>query len=175
MSDSPTLTIRGQRSDDWVDLYVWWSDSNLLENSLNVPYQSEDSFRDAINTIPANKYALIAEMSALSGRKQVVGLAHLIIHRPLRRRHSGEIAMTIHPDQRSTHTGAMLLDKVLDLAENWLGLHRLEVIVYADDTPILDLYEQQGFVREATLRHYAFGNGRYNDAVLLARLFEETL
>lgn len=171
MSDSPTLTIRGQRSDDWVELFAWWAtNEQLLQHSVNLPYMTEDAFRDALNSSPENTHVLIAELSALSGRKQVVGMARLTVKPRVRLRHLGELLVIVHPDHQQTDTGLLLLEKALDLADNWLVLRRLEALVWADDSWSLALYEQVDFVREATLRHYALGNGHYTDAALLARL-----
>ena len=172
MSDSPTLTIRGLRSDDWVELFAWWATNNqLLRHSVDLPYMSEDAFRDMINNPPANEHVLIAELGALSGRKQVIGMARLKVIQRVRRRHTGELTLIIHPDHQTTAASAVLLEKTLDLADNWLGLRRLQTIVWADDNAAIEMYEQASFTQEATLRHYAFGDGQYIDALMLARLW----
>ena len=47
---------------------------------------------------------------------------------------------------------------------------RLELEVYVDNEPAIRLYERFGFVREGTMRQYAFRDGVYVDAYLMARL-----
>jgi putative acetyltransferase len=170
MNDSPTLTIRGQRSDDGSELYSLWSDEALLRNSLEIPYLAEDTFREQFNTTAPNVHVLIAEMSSLSGRKQIVGAAQLRANQRPRQRHTGELVLLIRTEQRGSEAESMLLDKTLDLAGNWLGLRRIEVIVFTDNEPAITLFEQHGFAREAVMRRYALRDGTYGDAILLAHV-----
>lgn len=59
---------------------------------------------------------------------------------------------------------------VMDLAENWLNLKRLELTVYTDNSKAIHLYEKYGFVIEGTLRQWALRDGAYIDAYTMARL-----
>jgi putative acetyltransferase len=56
------------------------------------------------------------------------------------------------------------------LADRWLNLERLELEVYTDNEPAVRLYQKFGFAIEGTLARYAFRDGRYADAYLMARL-----
>ena len=58
----------------------------------------------------------------------------------------------------------------MDLADNWLGLRRLELTVFVDNDTAIRLYERSGFVREGVLRAYAFRDGRFVDVLAMARL-----
>jgi putative acetyltransferase len=59
---------------------------------------------------------------------------------------------------------------VLDLADNWLDLTRIELSVYTDNAAGIVLYEKFGFEIEGTHRRYAFRNGEYVDAYSMARV-----
>jgi L-phenylalanine/L-methionine N-acetyltransferase len=59
---------------------------------------------------------------------------------------------------------------MIDLADNWLGLHRIELTVYVDNAPAIHLYEKFGFVIEGTARAFALRGGEYVDAHTMARL-----
>jgi putative acetyltransferase len=173
VSDSPTLTIRGQRSDDWSELYTLWSDEAILHDSLELPYMAEDSFRDHFS-MSSNEHVLIAEMSSLSGRKHIVGVAWLRANQRPRRRHVGDLSLMVRSEHRGTDAEASLLDKAVALADNWLGLWRIEAIVFADNEAAISLYESKGFEREVVMRRYAFRDGAHSDAVLLARIRGES-
>ncbi len=41
--------------------------------------------------------------------------------------------------------GAALIRVALDLADNWLNLRRLELLVYADNPAAIGLYQKYGF------------------------------
>ncbi len=58
----------------------------------------------------------------------------------------------------------------LDLAQNWLGLTRIELKVYTDNPAGIALYKKCGFEIEGTHRRYAFRDGGYVDAYSMARL-----
>lgn len=63
-----------------------------------------------------------------------------------------------------------LMVAAIDLADNWLNLLRLELTVWSDNKVAQHLYASQGFVHEGTHRAYALRNGRYQDALAMARL-----
>jgi putative acetyltransferase len=66
--------------------------------------------------------------------------------------------------------GTALLAALLDLADNWLGLRRLELQVYTDNAAAVRLYETFGFLIEGTARQLALRGGVYVDAYSMARL-----
>jgi L-phenylalanine/L-methionine N-acetyltransferase len=63
-----------------------------------------------------------------------------------------------------------LMDAMIDLADNWLNLRRIELTVYADNEPAVRLYQKFGFEVEGTLRNYAFRDGQLIDALSMARV-----
>lgn len=62
------------------------------------------------------------------------------------------------------------MEAVIDLAENWLNLKRLELTVNTDNPSAIHLYEKYGFVIEGTLRKNAFRAGTYIDGYAMARV-----
>ena len=58
----------------------------------------------------------------------------------------------------------------VDVADNWLNLLRLELTVFVDNEPAIQLYKKNGFVVEGTLSQYAFRAGQYIDVFTMARL-----
>ena len=57
----------------------------------------------------------------------------------------------------------------MDLADNWLGLTRIALSVYTDNTAGVALYKKFGFEVEGTHRRYALRNGEYVEAYSMAR------
>jgi len=78
--------------------------------------------------------------------------------------------MGVHDEWQGKGIGTALMRAGVDLADKWLNLTRLELKVYTDNEPAVRLYERFGFVHEGTLQQYAFRDGRYVDAYLMARL-----
>jgi len=87
-----------------------------------------------------------------------------------RRIHVGQPGVAVHGAYWGRGIGRALLNAIIDLAENWLGLTRLELEVYTDNVAAIRLYEKAGFVREGTKRQYALREGTLVDAHVMARL-----
>ncbi len=63
-----------------------------------------------------------------------------------------------------------MMGQIIDVADNWLNLKRLDLLVYADNVPAIQLYEKFGFEREGVLRSDSFRDGHYVDSLMMARL-----
>lgn len=66
--------------------------------------------------------------------------------------------------------GSRLLAAALDVADNWMNLHRVELTVYADNEAAQKLYRKFGFEVEGLMRDYAVRDGQFVDTVSMARL-----
>jgi putative acetyltransferase len=59
---------------------------------------------------------------------------------------------------------------LLNWADNWAQVLRVELSVFADNERAIRLYERFGFEREGLCRADAMRNGRLADTVTMARL-----
>ena len=59
---------------------------------------------------------------------------------------------------------------VLDLADNWLMLVRVELTVFADNERAIHLYEKLGFEKEGLKRMTTVRDGKYADEYMMARI-----
>ena len=102
-------------------------------------------------------------------KSKVVGLISL---QPLsdRRSHVGQLGMFVHDDYQNQGIGSQLMAAIIDLAENWLNLKRLELQVNTDNASAIHLYEKFGFEKEGILRKNAFRDGVYIDAYTMAKV-----
>ena len=102
--------------------------------------------------------------------EEVVGHLGLETFTRPRRRHVGEIGMAVRDDWQGRGVGTALIEAGLDLADNWLNLSRLDLRVYVDNAPAIALYEKFGFEVEGTHKRFAYRDGAYVDAYVMARL-----
>lgn len=164
MSKKLDIVIRALEPDDYVDLATLYSGSSVIAGSLQLPYPAQDMWRRrtelADNEIPR----LVAAVEGM-----VVGVVVLDIGEG-RRRHSGSIEMAVRDDYQGRGVGAALLAAIIDLAENWLGLNRLDLVVFTDNNPAIALYKRFQFEVEGTLRQYAYNQGKLGDVYTMARL-----
>ena len=75
-----------------------------------------------------------------------------------------------HADWGRQGIGRRLMEELLDLADNWLNLARLGMIVFTDNAHAIRLYEDLGFKVEGTMLRFGFGAGKWMDAHLMGRL-----
>lgn len=160
------LRIRHAEPDDYAAVREIFSGPRALAGTLQLPYPSLELWRQRFASPGEGIYNLVA----VAGERIVGQLGlHTFPHRP-RRRHVGKIGMAVHDDWQGKGVGAALMRAGLELADRWLNLTRLELEVYTDNEPAIRLYERFGFEREGTLRRYAFRDGVYVDAYMMARL-----
>ena len=100
----------------------------------------------------------------------IVAYALLYAESNPRRRHVGSLGVMVRPDCQGQGIGTALLKTLLDLADNWLMLERVELTVFADNHRAIHLYEKLGFEKEGLKRMTVIRNGQYADEYLMARL-----
>jgi putative acetyltransferase len=162
----PEITIRAFEMTDWQDVATLFLLPNCRWGTLQMPYQSRDEIQQKLEKPSPGMYKLVA---VATDSQKVIGMVSLHTHRG-RRVHVGALGMFVRDDYQNQGIGSKLLDAILDLAENWLNLKRLELEVYTDNLRAIHLYEKYGFVIEGTLHKYAFRDGNYVDAYTMAKV-----
>ena len=107
---------------------------------------------------------------AVSPDNTVLGLVMLTVESNPRRRHTGGLGIMVRTDCQGQGIGTALLEAVLDLADNWLMLHRVELEVYADNGDAIRLYQRFGFETAGRKREAAVKAGDDVDMLVMARL-----
>ena len=160
------LTIRRAEADDCVAVAEMFKSLKVFPGTLQVPYPSHEYWRKRITDNPESAYYLVAIID-----QRVVGMANIdtFPNRP-RRKHAGAIGICVHEEWQGKGVGAALMHAILDLADNWLNLTRIELEVFSDNEAAIHLYERFGFEVEGTLRQHAFRNGQFVDSAMMARL-----
>ena len=100
----------------------------------------------------------------------VIGCAGLTVCSNPRMRHVGSVGLYVHTDYQNQGVGTALMKVLLDLADNWLMLVRVELEVFADNERAIRLYEKLGFEKEGLLRMTTVRDGRYVDDCKMARI-----
>lgn len=164
MSTLQDMVIRAAEPDDYEDVAALFSGPAAQGGTLQLPFPSYERWRRRLENPADDTYQLVATVE-----DNVIGMVGLHLNTG-RRRHSASIGMAVHDDYQGRGVGTALLKAAINLAERWLGLTRLELNVYPDNEAAIKLYKRHGFVVEGTLRRYALRDGRYVDALQMARV-----
>ena len=162
----PYLELRAMEPTDFGDLWEIWTCPQVIRGTLRQPFMSRAEAEKKVATPPEGMFGLVAVVDG-----KVVGLSGLHVGQG-RRRHVGQVGLTVHDAYVERGIGTALLRAAVDFAVNWLGLSRLELEVYVDNAAAIHVYAKQGFVIEGTKRGYALRDGEYVDAHVMARVVE---
>ncbi len=158
------IEIRAARPSDAEAIAAIANLPGFRAGTLRLPFQSVEETRQWLDKHDPAAVRLVA---ALDG--QIVGNAGMQ-RLAGRKIHSANIGMGVRDDFTGCGIGSALLAALIDTADNWLAIKRLELTVYVDNAPAIRLYEKFGFETEGRLRAFAFRNGDYVDAFTMARL-----
>lgn len=163
-SEAGGFSIRSTRVTDFEQITVLSNLPLYRAGTLRLPFQSLEQTRKWLEGHGTNSLSIVAEIEG-----QIVGLAGL--HRfDGRRLHAAALGMGVHDAFTGRGIGKALLGALIDAADNWLNIKRIELTVFTDNTPAIRLYEKFGFETEGVLKANAFKDGRFADAFAMARV-----
>jgi L-phenylalanine/L-methionine N-acetyltransferase len=164
------ITTRPLQPADADDIHAITTSLAVLPTTVTVPFTSRASVAEEIANQDPNRHVLGAVL-----RGRVVGYGGLIVGKRARTRHCGHLFVEVHERSQGKGVGTALVGAILDLADRWLGLARVQLEVNADNDRAVRLYERFGFEREGRLRGNILSNGRYVDSFVMGRVRREQL
>jgi len=164
-----TLTLRRVRPSDAAAMAEQLADPDVFPGLLQMPYANVEAWQQRLNTPPTPGSAELMLVAERDGK--LVGSAGLHPVGPqLRRRHAMMLGISVLPSSQGQGVGQALMAALLDYADNWAQVLRIELTVYHDNQRAIRLYERHGFAPEGRLKAYALRNGVYEDVLAMARL-----
>lgn len=164
--EADAITIRSQEPEDAAAVSALMGRTGTFEGTLQLPDMPVASRLEFLQKVDAQSCRLVA----LAGGT-IVGAAGLHpAGLSLRRNHARMLGIGIARDWQGRGVGRRLISRLLDWADNWAGVLRVELTVHADNERAIALYRGLGFVEEGRHRAYSLKNGRYVDAFFMARL-----
>jgi putative acetyltransferase len=160
------ITVRRACIDDSDAIWRVFQDTEAYSGTLQLPFPSREVWRKRIAEPPESDFILVAEADGA-----IVGQAglHRVAMSP-RRAHAMSIGIAVRSDWHGKGVGRALMQDLLDLADTWLPVTRLELNVFTDNERAIRLYREFGFEIEGTHRAYALRDGRYVDSHAMARI-----
>jgi putative acetyltransferase len=162
------ITIRRAEPEDFEGVWRTFRDEEVYSGTLQLPYPSREMWRKRCADLSDTDYVLVA-----CAGDEIVGHAGLhpaSARNAPRRAHAMWLGLVVRADWHGKGVGTRLMQALVDLADGWLNVFRIELTVFADNARAIALYRRFGFEVEGKHRSYALRGGRYVDAYFMARL-----
>lgn len=170
MAVSPAIPlIRRVVPDDAEAIARIYAEPEVQGNLLQMPFPSTHALREVLVEWQARGRSDIHLVAERDGA--VVALAGLdAVATQLRRRHVMALGMAVARAAQGQGVGKALMHSLMDWADRWAQVLRIELSVYTDNAAAISLYQRFGFRIEGTHRGYAMRDGVYADVLAMARL-----
>mgnify|MGYP003339358683 CR=1 FL=1 len=166
-----SLIIRRARVSDAAAITEQFADPAVYAGTLQMPYPNEELWAQRLvgqNPPTAGSSEIV--LAAVLDDKPV-GLAGLHpVGAAVRRRHVMSLGITVSRAHQGQGVGHALMAALLDYADNWAQILRVELTVFHDNQRAIRLYERHGFAPEGRFKAYALRGGEYTDVLAMARL-----
>jgi putative acetyltransferase len=164
-----SLTIRPITREDATAINAIRRHPAVYATTLGIASERVSGSQAFIDNLSKKDHLFVAEVDGT-----VVGVAGLHEYPSPRMRHKGHLGIMIDPAHQGQGIGRKLMETLLDLADNWLMLDRLELEVFSDHAKAIRLYESLGFVVEGTRRASLIQNGKLVDETIMGRIRSES-
>ena len=162
------IEIRHVELDDYKAIHQIYTQLKIVYGTLQLPYTPTQHYRELLEDSSKGGYGLVACVD-----DEVVGHLHLQTYpNKSRRKHAASLGMAVLEEWQGKGVGTKLMQAVIEFAEQWLNISRLELMVFVDNEPAIQLYKKSEFEIEGTLRDYAFRDGQLVDVYSMSRIRE---
>lgn len=104
-------------------------------------------------------------------RGQIVSISDIECGPRKRRRHIGQIGISILPQYRRIGLGTAILQVMVEWATAHPHIEKLALGVWASNEPAIQLYQKLGFIAEGRkVRDVKYANGYYDDCLLMYKM-----
>ena len=158
------VLIRPLHQSDIPNLCEIFNHPTVVRNITQLPYGTEELWQKRLHGDDSST-TLVADYKG-----SALGCITLETERCMRRKHVASLAIVVNPTYHNQGVGTQLLDSAMLLADEWLNIARLELGVYTFNRTAIKLYHRFGFAIEGEARAYAYGEGKYQNLLYMARV-----
>jgi putative acetyltransferase len=161
---SAEVEIRPIRPDDAEAIHLLRLLPSSIDNTMAIPSERVTRSQSRIDSSGPDDHVFVAVLDG-----QVVGMAGLHVGTG-KGRHSADLGIMVHDQFQGRGIGRELMDMLLHMADNFLGLARVELQVYPDNVRAIKLYESCGFEQEGRRRKAVWRHGEHQDVLVMGRI-----
>ena len=158
------VTIRAVQVKDASSIHRICIQDGVYPYMVFLPSMRVDAMEKRLQNLGPNQFEFVAELNG-----NVVGFIGLTQGQG-RRSHTGDLFIGVDSEHHKKGIGKSLLTKMLDLADNWLLLERVELGVLVTNPGAQALYEKFGFTIEGKKKGSLKANGTFIDEIMMGRL-----
>ena len=163
--DPAIVAFRRVSPADALSLAMLMRDPEIYRSVLDLPHPAVEGWQHTLSRLGTNDHWLCAIVEG-----DLVAWGSLTVHADMARRHSAQLGLVVARPWWGRRIGSALVGELLNLADDWLNLQRVELSVFTGNERAVGLYKRHGFDVEGTQRAHALREGRYADAYLMSRL-----
>lgn len=164
------IIIRPIRNADSEQLNAIRRQASVMHYTLGIPSERKEKSDQFLSTVSDWNHMYVAANA--EDPSIIYGAASLMIYSSPRMRHSAHLGISVHEDFQNMGIGRQLMAALIDLADNFLMLKRVELGVMTDNPRAIALYESFGFVKEGVKKAAIIRGGQYVDEIMMARIRE---
>lgn len=157
-------TIRPVRLSDAEDINEMRRQEEVRTNTLALATETIEFTETFLRSMGNDDHVLVAEIEG-----KIVGMIGLHPFKNARQRHVASLGMMVRTEHQKQGIGRKLMESILELADNWLMLIRIELDVTEDNERAIHLYKSFGFEIEGKKKYSIIKSGKYADLFLMAR------
>jgi putative acetyltransferase len=158
------LLIRPVRLSDSEDINEMRRQEGVRANTLALATETVAFSEVFLRNMGSDDHVLVAELDG-----KVIGMVGIHLLKSARQRHIACLGMMVRTEYQGRGIGKKLLENILDLADNWLMLVRVELEVTPDNERAICLYNSFGFEVEGRKKYSIIKGGKYADLIIMAR------
>ena len=156
--------IRPVRLSDVEDINEMRRQEEVRANTLALATETVAFTGAFLQNMGNDDYVLVAEING-----KAVGMIGIHLFKSARQRHMASLGMMVRLEHQRQGIGKKLMESILDLADNWLMLIRIELDVTEDNERAIPLYRSFGFEVEGKKKYSIIKEGEYADLLMMAR------
>lgn len=165
----PAIVVRRATTGDAAAYARIMGDPLVFPGLMQMPHASEEQWQRRLEKWVEDDRGDLLIVAERGG--EVVGTAGLHTTGPaMRRRHVMYLGISVAADAQRQGVGSALMQAMVDYADRWAQVLRLELQVYADNAPAIALYRRFGFVVEGRHPGFAMRDGVYVESWSMGRL-----
>jgi putative acetyltransferase len=158
--------VRRAEPGDYAEVCRAFEGRSTYSGTLQLPYPSQEIWRKRLAEPKPDEFTLVA---LVGGRIAGNAGLHRSANSP-RRSHVMFVGMAVSEEFQGKGVGDALMKALIEIADGWLNVFRLELTVFTDNERAIRLYRKHGFEVEGTHKAYAVREGKYADTYSMARV-----